>query len=47
MANYKIYPPVGIARVGNAPDDFYFGPEEYRGLPTTPDGNPHYRRRLS
>jgi hypothetical protein len=40
MANYKIYPPVGIARVGNAPDDFYIGPEEYRGLPTTPDGNP-------
>ncbi len=40
MANYKIYPPIGIARVGNATEDFYIGPEEYRGLPTTPDGKP-------
>ncbi len=40
MPDYKIYPPIGIARVGNAPDKFYIGPETYRGLPTNPDGNP-------
>ena len=34
----QIFPPIGIARVGNAPDAFYVGPEVYRGLPTHPDG---------
>ena len=24
---YKIYPPIGIARLGNSPDDFFVGPE--------------------
>lgn len=40
MPDYKVYPPIGIARVGNAPEKFYIGPEKYRGLPTNPDGNP-------
>jgi len=35
---YKIYPSIGVARVGNAPAKFYIGPEVYRGLPTLPDG---------
>ena len=38
MSKYKIYPPLGIARVGNAPVDFYIGPESYRGLPIKPNG---------
>jgi L-Lysine epsilon oxidase N-terminal/L-lysine epsilon oxidase C-terminal domain/Fibronectin type III domain len=38
--SYQIYPAIGIARVGNAPDKFYVGPEVYRGLPTNPDGSP-------
>ena len=35
MANtgYAIFPSIGIARVGNSPNDFYIGPEHYRGLP--------------
>src|SRR5688500_16027525 len=24
---YKIFPPVGIARIGNSPDEFFVGPE--------------------
>jgi len=36
---YKIYPAIGIARVGDA-DDYYIGPETYRGLPINPDGSP-------
>jgi hypothetical protein len=40
MSDYKIYPPIGIARVGDAPDKFYIGPEIYRGLPTTAAGKP-------
>lgn len=40
MSQYKIYPPIGIARVGNAPTEFYIGPETYRGLPTTLEGEP-------
>lgn len=40
MTTYKIYPPIGVARVGNAPEKFYIGPEVYRGLPTNPDGSP-------
>ncbi|MGD0866813.1 MAG: LodA/GoxA family CTQ-dependent oxidase [Rhizomicrobium sp.] len=35
---FKIFPPIGAARVGNAPEKFYIGPEDYRGLPTNPDG---------
>ncbi len=35
--SYKIYPAIGVARVGNAPSKFYIGPESYRGLPSNPD----------
>jgi hypothetical protein len=35
---YSIYPAIGIARVGNAPTDFYIEPETYRGLPILPQG---------
>jgi L-lysine 6-oxidase len=37
---FKIFPPIAVARVGNAPEKFYIGPETYRGLPTNPDGTP-------
>lgn len=37
---YKIFPAIGIARVGNAPDSFYIGPDSYRGLPINPNGKP-------
>jgi hypothetical protein len=40
MTEYKIYPAIGIARVGNAREKFYIGPESYRGLPINPDGRP-------
>ncbi|MGU7785127.1 LodA/GoxA family CTQ-dependent oxidase [Burkholderia sp. PU8-34] len=40
MVEYKIYPPIGVARVGDAPDAFYIGAESYRGLPIRPDGKP-------
>lgn len=40
MVEYKIFPAIGIARVGNAPENFYIGPETYRGLPINPDGTP-------
>ena len=44
MSSYKIQPSIGVARVGNAPSKFYIGPEEYRGLPTLPDGAPFTER---
>lgn len=41
MSSYKIFPPLGVARVGNAPQAFYIAPETYCGLPTRPqDGQP-------
>jgi L-Lysine epsilon oxidase N-terminal/L-lysine epsilon oxidase C-terminal domain len=40
MAEYKVFPAIGVARVGNAPAQFYIGPETYRGLPINPDGRP-------
>lgn len=40
MSSYKIFPPIGVARVGDAPSKFYIGPETYRGLPLNPDGSP-------
>lgn len=40
MTEYKIFPTIGIARVGDAPEKFYIGPESYRGLPINPDGQP-------
>ena len=33
-----IHPAIGIARVGNSPDEYYFGPEIPGGLPIAPDG---------
>ena len=32
-----IHPAIGIARVGNSPDEYYFGPEIPGGLPIAPD----------
>lgn len=34
---YKVFPAIGIARVGNAPSQFYIGPESYGGLPILPN----------
>lgn len=34
---YEIFPAIGIARVGNAPESFYIGPERAGGLPILPD----------
>ena len=39
-ASYEIYPAIGIARVGNAPEAFYIGPETTGGLPLLADGQP-------
>jgi hypothetical protein len=38
----RVYPPLGIARVGNAPgpEDYVIGPEVVGGTPTLPDGTP-------
>src|SRR5262249_42792068 len=38
----KVYPPIGIARVGNAggADDYVIGPEVIGGPPTLPGGTP-------
>jgi hypothetical protein len=37
-AEYRIYPSLGVARVGNSPE-YYFAPRTYCGLPTiNPDG---------
>ena len=36
MTQYRIFPAIGIARVGNSADKFYVCPEVYRGLPTDP-----------
>ena len=33
-----IHPAIGIARVGNSGDEYYFGPEIPGGLPIAPDG---------
>lgn len=44
MSSYRIHPSIGVARVGNAPEKFYVGPEAYRGLPTLPDGAPFTER---
>jgi hypothetical protein len=36
--SFEIHPSVGIARVGNSADAFYFGPEVRRGLPKPAGG---------
>ncbi len=41
---YSIHPAIGVARVGNAPEEFYLGPETYGGLPILPDGRPFTAR---
>ena len=35
---YKIHPAVGIARVGNSPDEFFIGPERVGEQPNPPGG---------
>lgn len=44
MNTYRIHPAIGVARVGDAPQKFYIGPESYRGLPINPDGAPFTER---
>jgi len=36
-AHFEIVPAIGIARVGNAPESFYIGPEQAGALPVFPD----------
>ena len=36
---YEIFPALGIARLGNAPEAFYIGPEQACGLPILADGS--------
>src|SRR5450432_1388403 len=38
-AVYEIFPAIGIARVGNAPEAFYIGPEKGCELPIHADGS--------
>lgn len=35
---YKIHPAIGIARVGNSPDEFFIGPERIGEVPNPPGG---------
>jgi L-lysine epsilon oxidase-like protein/VWA domain-containing protein len=35
---YKIHPSIGVARVGNSPDDFFIGPELLGAYPDPPGG---------
>ena len=35
---YKIHPAIGIARVGDSPDDFFIGPERIGEEPNPPGG---------
>ncbi|SHM68755.1 LodA/GoxA family CTQ-dependent oxidase [Cryptosporangium aurantiacum] len=35
---YKIHPAIGVARVGNSPDEFFVGPERLRTFPEPPGG---------
>lgn len=37
MTQYRIFPAIGIARVGNSKKKFYVGPESYCALPISPD----------
>ena len=38
VASVAVHPAIGVARVGNSADSFYFGPELPGGLPVAPDG---------
>ncbi len=35
---YKIHPAIGVARVGNSPDDLFIGPERTGAIPDPPGG---------
>jgi len=35
---YKIHPAIGIARIGNSPDEFFIGPERVGEPPEPPGG---------
>ena len=35
---YKVHPAIGIARVGNSPDEFFIGPERIGQPPDPPGG---------
>lgn len=35
---YKIHPAIGVARVGNSPDEFFVGPEKIGEVPSPPGG---------
>ncbi|MCY9061423.1 LodA/GoxA family CTQ-dependent oxidase [Bacillus inaquosorum] len=37
IVSYKIHPGIGIARIGNSPDEFFLGPESLGGI-SEPDG---------
>lgn len=39
MANYRIHPSIGVARLGNSPDEFYLAPEAIGGLPIACDAS--------
>ena len=41
-SHYEIHPRIGVARLGNSPDEFYLSPETVGGLPIACDasGNP-------
>ena len=38
MGTYKIHPAIGIARVGNSPEEFFVGPERLGEVPQPPGG---------
>ncbi len=38
VTTYKIHPAIGIARVGNSPDEFFIGPERVGERPDPPGG---------
>lgn len=37
MSNYEIHPKLGVARLGNSPNEFYLSPSEIGGLPIVCD----------
>ena len=48
IAALKVYPPIGVARVGNAQgaDDYVIGPEVIGGAPTLPGATPEHPARF-
>ena len=43
VAALRVYPPLGIARVGSADDDYLIGPEVIGGPATRPNGTPAHQ----